>query len=106
MLGVLPVVFAFFGLPIEVRHVTLSTGQLAAALGAEGWGLLKQGAFWWCAGGIVFTGALNLAVSFTLAFRVALRSRGIRLKERGRIYASLRRRVFTQPGSFVRPPAV
>ncbi len=105
MLGVLPVVCAFFGLPIEVRHVTLSTGQLAAALGAEGWGLLKQGAFWWCAGGIVLTGALNLAVSFTLAFRVALRSRGIRLKERGRIYASLRRRLLTQPGSFVRPPA-
>jgi len=106
MLGVLPVVFAFFGLPIEVRHVTLSTGQLAAALGAEGWGLLKQGAFWWCAGGIVLTGALNLAVSFTLAFRVALRSRAIRLKERGRIYASLRRRLIAQPGSFVRPPAV
>lgn len=105
MLGVLPVVFAFFGLPIEVRHVTLSTGQLAAALGAEGWELLRRGAFWWCAGGIALTGALNLAVSFTLAFRVALRSRGIRLKERGRIYASLRRRLLTRPGSFVRPPA-
>jgi len=105
MLGVLPVVFAFFGLPIEVRHVTLSTGQLAAALGAEGWGLLKQGAFWWCAGGIVLTGLLNLAVSFTLAFRVALRSRGIRLTDRDRIYASLRRRMVTRPGSFVRPPA-
>jgi len=106
MLGVLPVVLAFFGVPIEVRHVTLSTGQLAASLGAEGWDLLKQGAFWWCVGGIAFTGALNLAVSFTLAFRVALRSRGIRLKERGRIYASLRRRLFTHPGSFLRPPSV
>ena len=31
MLGVVPVVALFFGLPIEVRHVTLSTGQLADA---------------------------------------------------------------------------
>jgi site-specific recombinase len=105
MLGVLPVVLAFFGFSIEVRHVTLSTGQLAAALGSEGWGLLKQSAFWWCVGGIALTGALNLTVSFMLAFRVALRSRGIRLKERGHIYASLRRRIFTRPRSFVLPPA-
>lgn len=34
-----------------------------------------------------------------------LRLRDIRLKERGRIYASLRRRLLTQLGSFVRPPA-
>jgi site-specific recombinase len=104
MLGVLPVLGTFFGLPIEVRHVTLSTGQLAAALGAEGWNLLRHDAFWWCAAGIAATGLLNLLVSFTLAFRVALRSRGIRLKERGRIYAAFRRRLGAQPLSFVWPP--
>ena len=36
MLGLVPVVAAFFGLPLDVRHVTLSTGQLAAAVGALG----------------------------------------------------------------------
>ena len=36
MLGIVPVVAAFFGLPLDVRHVTLSTGQLAAAVGAAG----------------------------------------------------------------------
>jgi site-specific recombinase len=103
MLGVVPVVALFFGLPIEVRHVTLSTGQLAAAVGAEGFGLLRESAFWWCAAGIVATGLLNVSVSFLLAFRVALRSRGIRLADRSRIYRAIRARLWARPLSFVLP---
>ena len=105
MLGVVPVVALFFGLPIEVRHVTLSTGQLAAAVGAEGFGLLRESAFWWCAAGIVVTGLLNVTVSFLLAFRVALRSRGIRLADRGRIYRAIRARLWKKPLSFIVPSA-
>ncbi|MEF7614197.1 site-specific recombinase [Aquincola sp. MAHUQ-54] len=104
MLGVLPVVFAFFGLPIEVRHVTLSTGQLAAAVGAEGFGILRSAPFWWCVAGIAVTGVLNLTVSFWLAFKVAMRSRGIRVRERKHIYAAIRRRLLSQPLSFFLPP--
>ncbi len=103
MLGIVPVVALFFGLPIEVRHVTLSTGQLAAAVGAEGWGLLQHAPFWWCVAGIVATGLLNLSVSFFLAFRVALRSRGIRLADRSRIYRAIRARLAHRPLSFIRP---
>jgi hypothetical protein len=42
MLGLVPALLGFVGLPLEVRHVTLSTGQLAAALGALGWGVLAS----------------------------------------------------------------
>jgi site-specific recombinase len=104
MLGVVPVVALFFGVPIEVRHVTLSTGQIAAALGAEGFAVLHQSAFWWCVAAIPITAALNLGVSFVLAFRVALRSRGIRLADRSRIYRAVRSRLWRQPLSFVLPP--
>ncbi|HET7793889.1 MAG TPA: site-specific recombinase [Rhizobacter sp.] len=104
MLGIVPVVMAFFALPLDVRHVTLSTGQLAAAVGALGFDLLRQGAFWWCVAGIALTGVLNLAVSFFLAFRVALRSRGIRLNDRSRIYRAIRRRLWRKPMSFIWPP--
>lgn len=103
MLGILPVVALFFGVPLEVRHVTLSTGQLAAAVGAEGFGLLAHAPFWWCAAGIVVTGVLNLSVSFFMAFRVALRSRGIRLVDRSRIYRAIRARLWTKPLSFIWP---
>ncbi len=104
MLGLVPAVALFFGLPIEVRHVTLSTGQLAAAVGSEGFGLMKHAPFWWCMAGIAATGALNLTVSFLMAFRVALRSRGIRLADRSRIYKAVRARLWHRPGSFIFPP--
>lgn len=104
MLGLVPAIASFFALPLEARHVTLSTGQLAAALGALGPDLLLEGAFWWCAAGIAVTGVLNLTVSFVLAFKVALRSRGIRLADRSRIYGALRGRLLRRPLSFILPP--
>jgi site-specific recombinase len=104
MLGLVPAVASFFALPIDVRHVTLSTGQLAAAAGAEGLSILRDSAFWWCVAGIVFTGVLNLSVSFLLAFKVAMRSRGIRLNDRSRIYRAIRRRLRRKPLSFVLAP--
>lgn len=105
MLGLVPAVAAFFGLGLQVRHVTLSTGQLAAALGALGPGLLAQPVFWWCVAGIAATGVLNVTVSFWLAFRTALRSQGIALHERSAIRAAIRRRLLRAPLSFLWPPA-
>ena len=104
MLGLVPTVAQFFGLPIEVRHVTLSTGQLAAAVGTLGFSVALTSAFWWCVAGVAATGLLNLGVSFLFAFRVALRSRGIRLADRSRIYRAIRARLWRAPMSFVLPP--
>ncbi len=104
LLGLVPVLAQFFGLPLDVRHVTLASGQLGAALGALGFGLLGEAAFWWCVAGIAVTGVLNLGVSFWLAFKVALRSRGVRVQDRARIGAAVRRRMLRQPLSFVLPP--
>jgi len=104
MLGMVPALAGFFGLPLDVRHVTLSAGQLGAAAGAMGFGLLAQSAFWWCVAGIAITGFLNVTVSFTLAFRVALRSRGVRLQDRRRIGRALWLRLRSEPMSFLVPP--
>jgi len=104
MLGLVPPLLAFVGLPIEVRHVTLSTGQVAAALGALGTEVLRHGDFWWCVAAIPVTGVLNVVVSFWLAFKVALRSRGIQVQEQSRIYAAIRRRLLRRPLDFLLPP--
>ena len=103
MLGLVPVLLAFVGLPIEVRHVTLSTGQLAAAASTLGWSTLAHPAFWWCVAGLVATGTLNLGVSFWLALKVALRSRGITLADRRLLYAAVRQRLWQSPRSFLLP---
>jgi len=105
MLGIVPAVMAFFGLPLDVRHVTLSTGQLAAAAGALGGPVLHSAPFWWCVAGIVATGLLNIGVSFWLAFKLAARARGVRAIDRQRIRAALAKRLRTRLPSFLWPTA-
>lgn len=103
MLGLAPVLLAFLGLHIEVRHVTLGSGQLAAAASTLGWDTLRLPAFWWCVAGLVATGLLNLGVSFWLALKVALRSRQVTLLDRRRLYAAVGRRLRRAPRSFLLP---
>ena len=97
LLGLVPTVLAFVGLPVEARHVTLGTGQLAAAASTLGWATLKLPAFWWCVAGLGATGLLNLGVSFWLALRVALRSRGISLSDRRRLHSAIWQRCRIEP---------
>ncbi|MBC7700501.1 MAG: site-specific recombinase [Massilia sp.] len=104
MLGLVPVIAGFFALPLDVRHVTLSTGQLAAAAGTLGPAVLHHPQLWWCVAAIPLTGLLNVSVSFVLALRVAMRSRGVRIKDRARLQAALWRRVRCHPLSFLLPP--
>ncbi len=104
LLGLVPALLGFVGLPLEVRHVTLSSGQLGAALGALGAPLLQEPVFWWCVAGVALTGVLNLTVSFGLAFAVALRSRGVRLQQLRRVLQAIAQRLRRQPLSFLWPP--
>ena len=75
MLGMVPAIAAFFGLPLDVRHVTLSTGQVTAALAALGPESVRQAATLRAIVGILGIGALNLLVSFGLALFVTIRAR-------------------------------
>ena len=103
MLGLVPVIAAFFGLGLDVRHVTLSTGQMAAAASALGPEVIHMPAFWWSMATLPFIGALNVLVSFYLAFRLALRAQNVTGVERSRIARALRKRIFHSPLSFFAP---
>lgn len=104
MLGLVPAFAAFFGLGLEVRHVTLSTGQVAAAMATLGASALQTAEFWSAVAGIVVIGTLNLVVSFYLAFRVALAAHAITAVDRRRIGQAVRTRLRQEPGSFLLPP--
>ena len=108
MLGMVPEIATFFGLGLQLRHVTLSSGQLAAAAAAIGWDVLRDGAFWWCAAAIPVIGALNLGVSFYCAFRLALLSHNIGALDRARIRSAILGRLRHKPLEFFFPtgPAV
>ena len=77
MLGLVPAFMAFFGIGLDVRHVTLSAGQVAAASMALGWNVFREAEFWWAVAGVAVIGPLNLGVSFYLAFRLALQAQNI-----------------------------
>src|SRR5512137_3096906 len=104
MLGLTPDLFLFAGVPMEVRHVTLSTGQVAAASFTLGAGVLATASFWLAIAGLVLIGALNVGVSFGLALRLAMRSVDISPADRAHVYHAIRRRLFTRPLEFVWPP--
>ncbi|QKV51589.1 site-specific recombinase [Comamonas antarctica] len=103
MLGLVPAFVGFFGLGLEVRHITLSAGQIGVASTTIGLEVLHSSAFWWAMAMLPFNGALNVIVSFLLAFRLALRAHNVSGIDRSRIYRAIRARLRTAPLSFFRP---
>ena len=107
LLGAVPAHGTFLGLPLDVRHVTLSTGSLvlaATSLGGSG----AASAWLEAVLGILVIGTLNLGVSFACALAVALRAhdtwrtRTSRMSKR--LAFALARTFVTNPKPFFLPP--
>jgi site-specific recombinase len=103
MLGLVPPILAFLGPALDVRHVTLSAGQLGAACAALGWEVVKNPALWWAVASIPLIGVLNVGVSFYLAFRVALQAHNVSGVGRSRIQGAIWARLRQAPLSFFWP---
>ena len=104
LLGLLPVFAKFFGLPLDVRHVTLSAGSLTFAISSLGTDAIGSGPVLRAFAGIGVIGLLNFGVSFALALVVALRARDVQRGERRTLPAAVLRRLFTRPLEFFYPP--
>jgi site-specific recombinase len=103
MLGMVPALMALWGVGLDVRHVTLSTGQLGAACASLGWAVLHESAFWWALACLPWVGALNVGVSFYFAFRVAVQANSIPDGGRVILRQAITRRLRTRPASFFWP---
>jgi site-specific recombinase len=103
MLGLAPAFAQFFGLGLEVRHVTLSAGQLVGAVWTIGLEAFLIPTFWWAVVGVLLVGPVNLGVSFYLAFRLAMAARGVRVSQRARLSRAIRLRLFKHPRSLLWP---
>jgi len=104
LLGLAPAIGKFTGLPIDVRHVTLSTGQVAFAACALG--TVIDPRIGWAAGGVALMFVLNLGVSFALALWVAARARGLGAREMRAMLKAVLRRFVRRPLDFVVPRRV
>lgn len=88
-----PTFLGFLGIGMEIRHVTLSAGQFAAAATALGWKVFLMTGFWLGIIGFLLIGVINVLVSFSLAFNMALRSRDLPSLDRRRLYIAVRQRL-------------
>lgn len=105
MLGMTPSIGHFFGLPLDVRHVTLSTGTLALGITSRGPEVLGRGLLMLSAMGIAVTFVMNLGVSFYLALLMALRAQDVSRSDYLQLLRALWQRFLASPREFFFPPA-
>jgi len=92
------------GIPFDIRHITISAGNTAIGF----YGLdhrVHLPYLLTVIGGVLMIGFLNFLVSFSLAFYVAVKSRGIRLKDYPEFFSLLGRYMRRHPKDFIWPPA-
>jgi site-specific recombinase len=104
MLGMTPILGKFFGLPLDVRHVTLNSGILSLATSALdvtwiGTGLLSLALL-----GVAVMFVLNLGVSFALSLMTAVRAYDLPRNDLRELRRRLWLRLRTHPLDFIRPP--
>jgi len=102
-LGMAGFIGEIFGIRFDIRHITISAGNTAIA--AYGLGLHNIDR-WYLVQvllGVLGIGFLNFLVSFSLAFFVAVRSRGIKLRDYPEFLGILWRYFRNSPLDFIRP---
>ena len=104
MLGCTPIVGELLGAPLDVRHVAFAAANLAYGLNGLDFAV-PLATVLISAAGVLLVGLTNLVVSFSLALKVALRSRGITPAQTRGLKGRLVRRFLSQPRDFFWPPS-
>lgn len=92
-----------FGIPLDIRHVTISTGFFGFAWFSSGFSFTWQTVAV-CLSGLALIATTNLFVSFSLALFTALKSRSISTKAILPLIKQTFRYFFQHPFDFLFPP--
>jgi len=104
LLGAVPIIFELFGIPLEVRHVTLAAASLGYALdGGHLYGQLHWHEMILALSGIAMVGFLNIFTSFALSFLLAVRARNIGEAQSRRFLREVGRELLANPLAFLLP---
>jgi site-specific recombinase len=102
LLGLLPLVSVFAGVPVEVRHITLASASLTYDVSALAWsGPLPWRDVIWALLGLAATGLLNFSVSFALGLWLAIRARNLDTSGRRKLVAALWNELRRHPSRFL-----
>jgi len=102
-LGMAGFVSEIFGIHFDIRHITISAGNTALAVYGLGFSNVPLGYLFTVIIGVLGIGFLNFLVSFSLAFVVAVKSRGVRLRDYPEFLGILGRYFISHPLDFIRP---
>lgn len=102
-LGFSGVIGKIFGIPFDIRHITIASGNVS--IGLYGVGINEVPSYFMLAVffGVLGIGFLNFLVSFALAFTVAVKSRGIHLSQYPRLLSTIGKYLFRHPRDFFLP---
>ncbi len=103
-LGFAGVLGKILGIPFDIRHITISAGNTAIAVYGLGFDNIPPYFLLAVFGGVLMIGFLNFLASFSLAFLVAVKSRGIRFAEYPRFFRILGKYFIKHPRAFILPP--
>jgi site-specific recombinase len=104
LLGTVPILVGLFGIPLEVRHVTLQAASLGYALDAMWvYGGLTRNEIIFSLLGVLLVGVLNIATSFLLSFLLAIRARDVGDEKARTFLKEVGRSLITHPASFLLP---
>jgi site-specific recombinase len=103
MLGMSSIVSKIIGVPFDIRHITISAGNVSVALYGLGIRNVPVPYLIIIFFGVLAIGFLNFLVSFSLAFIVAVRSRGVQLRDYPEFLGILGRYFLKKPLNFIRP---
>ncbi|WP_207493168.1 site-specific recombinase [Aridibaculum aurantiacum] len=96
---------AIFGIPFDIRHITIAAGNTSIAYfttgNAPGTAYLLT-----VVGGVLLIGLFNFLVSFSFAFFVAVKSRGVRLRDFPELFGIMARFFYHYPKDFFYAPKV
>ena len=101
-LGVAGPLGKFLGIPFDIRHITISAANTSIGM----YGLdnnVSLSFFLTIISGVLLIGFFNFLISFVFAFIVAVKSRGIKLKEFPEFFGILWRYMKKHPKDFIWP---
>lgn len=104
MLGFTHSAGRFIGIPLDVRHVVLSTGSLALALVSRDGQPIPMGDLLGALVGVVVMFTMNLSVSFVLSLYTALRAYSVPAREMAALLLHLVKAFIRSPLRFILPP--
>ncbi|MEI9943186.1 MAG: hypothetical protein WDN26_03115 [Chitinophagaceae bacterium] len=102
-LGMASTIGKIFGVPFDIRHITIAAGNTGIGVYGIGLDYISLRYLMIVFAGVLGIGILNFLVSFFFAFFVAVKSRGIRLKDYPEFLGILWRYFRKYPLDFIRP---